>query len=195
MERTDLFVGGVAILLPFIFVSIFKYRIAGSNAGAVAVGGIALSAGVVVVVYHLSSSIFDGHSGIDAVPITVGSVLITAIVYGMEFGFTGTAYSDWGPVLAVVATVAIVTFLVGNKIKGELVDGLQCGFLTAGVSGVFCVILVTHEAITREIVFNALVAISSVTIPLFLGAIGAVFGLFGNSFARRRTGFLLSLRE
>jgi hypothetical protein len=195
MDRIDLTVGVVALLLPVVFISIFKYRIAGSNASAVAVGGIALSVGVVVVGYHLLGSIFGGRSEIDAVWITAGSGLITAVIYGIQYGLPGTAYGDWVPVLTVIATVATVTFLIGSKTRGKPSEGLRYGFLIAGTSGVFSTVLVTYEAITREVVFNALVAISSITIPLLLGVVGAIFGLFGNSFARRRRDIRMPLRE
>jgi len=195
MKRKDLIASITAVLLPLIFISIFKYRIVGSNPGMVVVGGIGSSVGVVFVVHRFLSRIFASDPETDTVSITVGSVLVSAVVYGIQFGLSGTAYGDWLPVLAVIATTAGVTFLVGNNIGGKPSEGLRHGFLTGGVSGILCVVLVTYEATTREVIFNALVAISSVTIPLFFGVVGTIFALFGNSFARRRRAVRMPILE
>lgn len=179
---------GIAIcLLPLVFISVFKYRIAGSNRSAVLVGGIVLSIGTVFVVYQLLSRTFEKEYDVDAVSIAAGTVLVSAVVLGVYFGLSAAEYGDWAPLLTVVGAVAVVTFWVGGKTASNSIDGLLHGFLTAGASGVVIVLLISYEAITREVVFNALIAITSVGIPLVLGTIGALFGLFGSSFARRRT--------
>ena len=179
---------GVAIcLLPIVFISIFKYRIAGSNRNAVLVGGIILSIGIVFVIHQLLTRAFSNRHDVDVVSIAAGTLLISTVAFGTYFGLSASEYGDWAPLLTVVGTVVVVTFWVGGRTAGDSVEGLLQGFLTAGTSGVLIVFLISYEAITREVVFNALIAITSVGIPSVLGTIGAVFGLLGRSFARRRT--------
>lgn len=178
----------LAILaLPIVFISIFKYRIAGSYPSAVLVGGVVLSIGVVFVVYQLLSRGFGRRIEIDVVPVAVGTTLISAVVFGTYFELSATEYGDWAPLLTVGGAVLVATFWVGTRTAGDSIDGLLHGFLTAGVSGALIMVLVSYEAVTREVVFNALVAITSVGIPIGLGAIGAISGLLGGLFARRRS--------
>lgn len=194
MNVNDWIVGIAIFLLPVVFVSIFKYRIAGSNPSAVLVGGIVLSIGIVFVVYQLLNRMFSKRRDVDVVSTAVGTVLISAVVFGTYFGLSASEYGDLAPLLTIVGAVVVVTFWVGGRTAGDSIEGLLHGFLTAGASGVLSILLISYEAITREVVFNALVAITSIGIPLALGTIGAVFGLLGSSFARRRSGTRMARR-
>lgn len=194
MNVNDWSLGIAIFLLPVVFISIFKYRIAGSNPNAVLVGGVILSIGVVFVVYQLVNRVFSRRYDVDVFSIAVGTLLISGVVAGTYFGLSPSEYGDWAPLLTIVGAVVVVTFWVGGKTAGDLIEGMLHGFLTAGASSVLSILLISYEAITREVVFNALVAITSVGIPLVLGTIGAVFGLLGSSFARRRSGIRIAWR-
>lgn len=187
MARNDWTFALGALLIPVVFVSIFEYRIAGSNPTAVLVGGLFLSVSIVAVGYESLNRGFGDRPDVNVGLVAVGATLVSAVILGTYFGLSAAEYGELTPLLTVIGAVVMVTFWVGNKTAGDPVDGLLHGFLTGGTSGVVSMLLVSYEAVTREVVFNALVAITSVGIPLTLAALGAISGLLGGSFARRRS--------
>jgi hypothetical protein len=166
------------LVLAAIFVSIFKYEIAGSIPVAVGIGSIAISAGITAVVDALIRGMSTEDSKLRTRAVLVGSIVISAPLYYVFYSVPSTSKYIRDIYLVLLITIAI-TYIIGKKVAEGTVDGLRHGFVTSGIASTLLVLLVFFKAMNRDVFYGGIVVISSVSLPVVIGTIGGIFGVVG----------------
>lgn len=173
------------LIFAAIFVSIFKYRIAGSLPIVVGVGSLIISTGIVAVVSTLITELLDLHSELRRYTVLAGAVLISIPVYCLYFIFSPIAQRISMMYLVSLAVTVAVTFTIGNQRSASAADGLRHGFLTSGISSVLVLLLVIGVSLGQEVPHTGIISIASVVLPLLLGTVGGVLGAIGGVLSHR----------